>query len=70
MYSYIFSARDDRIKSKKYYETPISNYLPDSFKRFFKINRETLELLCIKLAPHPASPTRNSGGRPQIPLEN
>ena len=66
---YIFSARDDRIKSKKYYETTISNYLPDSFKRFFKINRETLELLCINLAPHPALLTRNSGGRPPIPLE-
>lgn len=34
-------ARDDRIKSQRYYETTIRNYLPDSFKRFFKVNRET-----------------------------
>ncbi|XP_056006786.1 uncharacterized protein LOC125658643 [Ostrea edulis] len=58
---------DDRIKCKRYYETTIRNYLPDSFKRFFKINRETLELLCRNLALHPTRTV--SGGRPSIPLE-
>uniref|UniRef100_A0A8W8HP13 DDE Tnp4 domain-containing protein n=1 Tax=Magallana gigas TaxID=29159 RepID=A0A8W8HP13_MAGGI len=62
--------RDDRIKSQRYYETTIRNYLPDSFKRFFKVNRETLELLCENLALHPTLSTRIvSGGRPQILLE-
>uniref|UniRef100_A0A8W8MGB1 DDE Tnp4 domain-containing protein n=1 Tax=Magallana gigas TaxID=29159 RepID=A0A8W8MGB1_MAGGI len=64
------SVRDDRIKSQRYYETTIRNYLPDSFKRFFKVNRETLELLCENLALHPTLSTRIvSGGRPQILLE-
>nr|XP_019930306.2 uncharacterized protein LOC105346781 isoform X2 [Crassostrea gigas] len=62
--------RDDRIKSQRYYETTIRNYLPDSFKRFFKVNRETLELLCENLALHPTLSTRIvSSGRPQILLE-
>lgn len=63
-------ARDDRIKSERYYETTVRNYLPDSFKRFFKINRETLELLSRKLALHPALSTRVvSGGRPSIQVD-
>lgn len=62
--------RDDRRKSQRYYETTIRNYLPDSFKRFLKVNRETLELLCENLALHPTLSTRIvSGGRPQILLE-
>lgn len=46
------------------------NYMPDSFKRFFKVNRETLKLLCENLTLHPILSTRIvSGARPQIPLE-
>ncbi|KAK3104952.1 hypothetical protein FSP39_013940, partial [Pinctada imbricata] len=62
--------RDDRIKSEKYYETTVRNYLPDSFQRFFKVRRETMEVLCSTLAQHPSLSTRNvPGGRPSIPLE-
>jgi hypothetical protein len=64
-----FSCRDDRTKSFRYYEMTIPNYLPDSFKRFFRLNRETVEFLCQSLEGCPELAVRPiPGGRPQIPL--
>ena len=44
--------------------------MPDSFKQFFKVNHETIELLCQTLGQYPALlPRAIPGGRSEIPLQ-
>lgn len=58
------------MKSQMYYEYTIHNYLPDTFKWFFKVNHNTFERICYMLSESPdLMPRRFPGGRPTIPLE-
>lgn len=48
----------------------ISNYLPDSFKQFFKVSHGTISLLYHRLTDAPELLARaNPGGRPPISLK-
>lgn len=65
-----FSVREDRAKSLQYYEVTIQQYLPDTFKQFFKVTPETMEHLCQKLSDCPELSERVvPGGRKPIPLQ-
>lgn len=67
---FLSRSREDRVKSLQYYEYTVPNYLPDSFKQFFKVSPETIELLCQKLSVAPLLTERAiPGGRPPISLE-
>ncbi|KAH3749562.1 hypothetical protein DPMN_184063 [Dreissena polymorpha] len=45
--------REDRTKSLQYYEVTILQYLPDTFKQFFKVTPAFIEHLCQKLSDCP-----------------
>lgn len=58
------------MKNQDYYENTIPKYLPDSFKRFFKVSRETIDILCGHLSHCDELLERVApGGREPIPLE-
>lgn len=62
--------REDRTKSLHYYEYTIKNYLPDTFKQFFKVSCDTVQHLCEALRDCPELAERNfPGGRMPIPVE-
>lgn len=65
-----FRLREDRTKSLHYYEYTVKNYLPDTFKQFFKVSRDTIQHLCESLGNCPELAERNfPGGRTPIPVE-
>ncbi|XP_021342661.1 uncharacterized protein LOC110443037 [Mizuhopecten yessoensis] len=62
--------RDDRKKVEKYVQDVVHNYLPDDFKRCFRLSQETFEILLHHLATIPELARRQTkAGRPQISLE-
>ncbi|XP_033753083.1 putative nuclease HARBI1 [Pecten maximus] len=60
--------REKRYKIEGFYEETINMYLPDTFKRFFRISRETFEILLQHLIPLMGTRT-HPGGRPEVPTE-
>ncbi|XP_033758071.1 putative nuclease HARBI1 [Pecten maximus] len=62
--------REDRTKTEGYFEETIPNYLPDDFTRYFKMNRETFDVLCQHLSECEQLKQRVcAGGREPIPME-
>ena len=53
-----------------YVESTVPNYLPDTFKGFFKLTNATFEVLCQQLSDCPDFKLRtHSGGRQQLSIE-
>lgn len=63
--------RHDRFKVLDFYEETIPEYLPDTFKRFFRVSRETCEFLCQTLGQFNRMHLRNpsTGGKLEMPIE-
>lgn len=60
--------RDDREKTRDFYEKTIPKYLPDVYKLFFKLSRETVEVIVNYVQNTPEIIDRMTvGGRPPIP---
>ncbi|CAG2223980.1 unnamed protein product [Mytilus edulis] len=61
------SARKERVKTQGYFEVTIPRYLPDTFQRFFRVSRNTFEILCQQLGACPEMRTRlYRGGREEL----
>lgn len=63
--------RHDRFKVLDFYEETIPEYLPDTFKRFVRVSRETCEFLCQTLGQFNRMHLRNpsTGGKLEMPIE-
>ena len=57
------------MKTQDYYEDTVPNYLPDTFKKFFKMSSETVQVICLALSTCDELLEREPrGGREEIPL--
>lgn len=62
--------RDDIRKIDEYVERVIPGYLPEQFKRHFRVSRETFECILVHMANLPTvQRRRQTGGRLQTTLE-
>lgn len=66
-----FRVRRKKAKVENYVEEVVPRYTLDDFRRFFRMTRDTFEVICQQLGTVlPGYQTARPSGRPAIPLQN
>ena len=64
-----FSERNDVERTRNFYEITVPGYQHDTFKRFFRMSRNSFEVLYQHLASCRELPRNYPGGRQELLLE-